>query len=30
VLKIHGVDGRQILAKPLDKLKEEWQKPIRW
>ena len=30
VLKIYGLNGKRIVAKPLNELKEAWQKPIRW
>jgi len=29
-LEIYGLDGRQIVAKPLNQLKESWQRPLRW
>ncbi len=29
-LKIYGLNGQQIVAKPVGELKEAWQKPLRW
>jgi phosphoribosylformylglycinamidine synthase len=30
VLEVYGLDGSRVIAKPLNELKEAWQKPIRW
>jgi len=30
VLKIYGVNGKQVVARPISELKEAWQKPLRW
>jgi len=30
MLEIYGVNGRQVVYKSLDELKEAWQRPIRW
>jgi len=30
VLEIYGLDERQVVAKPLNQLKEAWQRPLRW
>ncbi len=30
MLEIYGVNGRKVVAKPLDELKEAWQRPMRW
>ncbi len=29
-LKIYGLNGQQVVAKPIGELKEAWQKPLRW
>jgi phosphoribosylformylglycinamidine synthase len=29
-LKIYSVDGRKIIDAAIDRLKEAWQKPLRW
>jgi len=30
VLRIYGLDGRNVIDMPIDELKEAWQKPLRW
>jgi phosphoribosylformylglycinamidine synthase len=30
VLEVYGVDGRKVVATPINELKEAWQKPLRW
>jgi phosphoribosylformylglycinamidine synthase len=30
VLEVYGLNGNRVVAKPLDELKETWQRPIRW
>ena len=30
VLEIYGWDGKRIVAKSLEELKEAWQRPLRW
>jgi len=30
VLEVYGLNGNRVVAKPLDELKEAWQRPIRW
>jgi len=29
-LEIYGLDAKKVVDKPIDKLKEAWQKPLRW
>jgi phosphoribosylformylglycinamidine synthase len=29
-LEIYGLAGKKVLSQPLAKLKEAWQKPLRW
>ena len=29
-LEIYGLDAKKVIDKPIDKLKEAWQKPLRW
>jgi len=30
VLEIYGVEGKKVVATPINELKEAWQKPLRW
>ena len=30
IVKIYGVNGRQVVSRPIGELKEAWQKPLRW
>jgi len=30
VLEVYGLSGRRIVNRPLDELKEAWQRPLRW
>jgi hypothetical protein len=30
VVKIYGINGRQVASRPITELKEAWQRPLRW
>ncbi len=30
LLRVHGLDGREVIATPIPELKDAWQKPIKW